>query len=190
MAVRKDGFDMKRIFFVIVVLILMSLACNMNMGKSSGGEVRMDDAGFSVEVPEGYQMSSVLGELSITQQGADLFEGPHFSVSVGPAELDTDPGAILENIEGPNNVLGYVYGGNPTSVMVGDMEGLAEDFTGTTDERGVAIAGRVVVAVLPDGRVLRFFGNWPADRQDQAEPVFTSILNSVQFYDPIQTTSN
>jgi len=179
---------MKWTIFLIATVLLITLACNFNMGSSTGGEVRMDEAGFSAEIPSGYEMSSIFGELSFTQEDADIFEGPNFSIALDPPGILADPNYIMDNIQGSNNIFNYAYSGKRTPVTFGGVSGLAEDFTGITEENGVAIAGRVIVAILPDGREFRFFGHWPVEQKDKMEPVFLSILNSVKFYEPILPT--
>ncbi len=179
---------MRKILLVIAVVLLASLACNFNMGKSTGGEIRMDEAGFSAVIPPGYQMSSVVGELGAVKDGADALEGPNFSVSVSPSNSKDDANDILDSLSGPNNVFNYAYSGVRVPVTVGGQPGLAEDFTGVT-ESGVAIAGRDLVAILPDGRQVLVSGHWPVDQQEQAEQVFQSILNSIKFYAPVPPTA-
>lgn len=182
---------MKRILLAFGVLLLASMACNFNMGKSTGGEVHMDASGFSAVVPAGYEIASIFGELSCTKEGVEISEGPHFSVSLGAADqVYTSPEAILENMEGANNVFNYAYSGERTPITVGDGAGLAEDFTGVSDKTGEALAGRVIVAVLPDGRQLRVTGYWPPEMQSEAEPALKALLDSLKFYDPIQPTES
>lgn len=179
---------MKKLIVVIIVIILTTTACSVNMGSSTGGVTKMDEAGFSAEVPNGFEMSSTFGDLSFTEDGADLFAGPHFSISVSPSETYNDANAMLDSLSGSNNVFNYVYSGNRGPVMIGDLPGLAEDFTGVTEEDGVAIAGRVVVAILPDGRHFQFSGHWPADRQEESVSIFESTLKGIQFYEPVKST--
>lgn len=180
---------MRRILLAAAVVLLVSLACNFSMGKSKGGEIRMDEAGFSAVIPPGYQMSSVFGELGAVKNGADALEGPHFSVSVSPSNSKDDANDILDSLSGPNNVFNYTYSGVRVPVTVAGYPGLAEDFTGVTEERGVEIAGRDVAAVLPDGRQVLVSGNWPVDQKEEAEQVFQSILNSIKIYEPVPPTA-
>jgi hypothetical protein len=89
----------KRIFLIFGILIISSIACNLNMGESQGGEVRMDEAGFSVVVPNGYELSSFFGELGFTKKNADVFEGPTYHISVFDknSNYPDDPNWIMDD---------------------------------------------------------------------------------------------
>lgn len=134
-------------------------------------------------------MSSIFGELSCIKDGAEYREGPNYSISVSkPDPVYTTPETILDNLAGSNNIFNYKYSGNRTPITVSGIPALAEDFTGVVEETGVAIAGRAVTAILPDGRQLRCIGNWPVDQQKDSESVFNALLDSLKFFDPVLST--
>ena len=179
---------MKRSIYLITILLITALACSSNTGTSTGGEISMPEAGFSAVLPAGYETSSIFGELAATKENADTFEGPNFTVVLNPPSIYDTPEKVMDNIRGGDNILNYTYSGMPAPVTFSGLSGLAEDFTGVTEEEKVAIAGRVTVAVLPDGRQLRFFGHWPADQTSEMMPLYESILNSLKFFEPIPPT--
>ena len=180
---------MKKLFYLIAILLAVSMACRSNLGTSSGGEIRMDVAGFSTNIPAGYETSSFFGELGASKEGVDINEGPNFTIVLNPPSIYGTPEAVLDTIQGSDNIFNYTYSGSRIPVTFNGLSGLAEDFTGVTEESKVAIAGRVVVAILADGRQFRFFGHWPADQTAEMLPVYEFLLNSVKFYEPIPATA-
>ena len=180
---------MKRTIYLAAILLITALACSSSMGTSEGGEIKMDAAGFSADIPAGYETSSFFGELGATKENTDTYEGPNFTVVLNPPSIYNTPDAVLDNIQGGDNIFNYIYSGSRTPVTFNGVSGLAEDFSGVTEETKVSIAGRVTVGILPDGRQFRFFGHWPEDQTAEMLPVYESILNSVKFYEPVPATA-
>ncbi len=187
---------MKRIFLILGILFIASVACNLNMGESQGGEVRMDEAGFSVVVPNGYEMNSFFGELSFTKKNADVFEGPtyHFSVYDKNDNYPDDPNWVMDdyvhNVSQPNEYTNQIqFTRDRFPVSFNGFNGIALDFIGTTPEEGKPIAGRVIVANLPDGRVLKVDGTWPEAENTTNLVVFQELLESIKIFEPINPTS-
>jgi hypothetical protein len=179
----------KKLLISVLVLLVISIACSVNMGETTGGEIKNDEKGFSAVFPKGYETSSIFGELGATKKNADILEGPNFMVSIGPKTAINTPDQILDTFLNPNNnIYNYVYSGTRTPVTFSGITGLSVDFTGTTEEKSTPISGRKVVAFLQDGRYVQVDGHWPVKDQEESLKVFNSILNSIKFYEPILPT--
>jgi hypothetical protein len=63
-----------------------------------------------------------------------------------------------------------------------------EDYTGVADDSGAPIAGKVAVAILPDGRNFLLTGKWPPDQAKSMEAVFMTVPNSTKFFEPVPPT--
>jgi hypothetical protein len=81
------------------------------------------------------------------------------------------------------------FTGNRFPVSFNGYTGIALDFKGITPEEGKSIAGRVVVAILPDGRVLQFDGTWPEAENETNLVVYQELLESIKIFEPIYPTS-
>jgi sugar lactone lactonase YvrE len=153
--------------------------------------VRLEEGGFSLDYPEGWEarISASTVSMAATEAALDAANpGENLVVLVDAVPLSTlseqhGPSAV-EDVDGLFDVsstefrqAGYALG-DPRSITVDDEEGLSAALVASGG------AGQLVVVQLADSRV-RVVGQASPAAWDEQQEIFDEIVDSIEFFDPV-----
>ena len=189
-----------RRFMIIFLLLMMALAmaCSCGMLDSVlnkepdvivdnasddndklGEEFRSDFGGFSFRKIATYTFEEGFGIMQMTAPGGNPEIGPAIMLTGGlNSEILTIDDAI-DNLK--NSTPDYEYE-KPEEIKVNGENGVSIDFTGVY--QGENVQGQIVLVMIGDYQQFICFMLAPTDQWKAEQPLFQSVLDTIQFFEP------
>ena len=210
---------MKRFSMFLILLVLMSLACETIMGKPSqatsqspagqapfqppviqipnlsgvklGDEVRNEGCGYSFRKIPGYKYDQTPGwSEEMTAPGATSETGPIIFFMCGTRATASTNDDLVKGLTANTSVTNPNTYSNQKNVKIGGVNAVSLDAAGN-EIGGITAKGRVIVAMVTPYRVFTMIGMAPSDKWEETRPYFEAVMNSISFFEPtITPTAN
>ena len=155
--------------------------------SSLGNEYRSEEGGYSFSTIPDYEVEEFFGMTSMEAPDADPEFGPAMLLVGGINEEAKTVDQLIDEFsqDVTENPDAQVELSEKSALKVAGIDGLSLDITGTVDDQ--PIAGRIVVALPMPTQQFTMFGFAPTDQWADLSPYFEAVLNSIEFFEPIET---
>lgn len=170
----------KPFILMIFVLLIATLACSLGQrGEPLLGETyQSDQGGFITQQVLGYTFEAVNGHIVMIAQDADAGNMPFINLSGAWVEGGTTPEELLGTLQAMDDQMQFRQSKKAT---VDGVDGLVAELSG--DQEGVAVKGKVFVAVPSANQVFIMVAIAPEARWKELSPIFDALLESLEFID-------
>ena len=170
----------KSITILLLVLGMLSLACNLGKKTSSllGEEYRSEDGGFSLNKVNDYSFEDTFGIVNMTAPEATAETGPGLMAMGGLMEQEMTNDDLLENMKSQASTIEI---GKTKKTKVDGVNGLLADLSG--DYNDVTIKGKIFLAMVSPNQEFVLMALAPKDQWKEVEPIFDAVLDSVTFFE-------
>ncbi|NLF49828.1 MAG: hypothetical protein GX577_01700 [Leptolinea sp.] len=182
----------KRLFGVLIVLLIVSMACSMFGGEKTetesnpdkdseylDEEYRSEGGGFSIRKAKGYEFNDVIGIVNMIAPGGNDQVGPGIMVLGGLTIKGTTNDDLMTKVGVDSGELEVK---NPKKIKIAGVDAISADISGNYE--GQDIKGKLAVAMVTDEQQFTIMGFSPADKWKDVSPVYDAVLGSVSFFEP------
>ncbi len=151
-------------------------------GVQLGDEFRSEEGGFTFKTIPDYLTEGFMGIVSMEAPDADEELGPYFLLIGGLNEEEMTVDELYKQFETDmeNEAVAPEFL-EKKEIRVAGHPGLLVDLAGEQDEQDVR--GRMVLVAIGPKQQFTMFTSSPADRWEEVEPYFNTVLASVTFHE-------
>ncbi len=151
---------------------------------------RSEEGGYSFRAIPAWVVEEVAGFATMIAPDGNDDSGPMIALFGMVEDMDMTLDAFYEVMiveYAPPG--GNITAGTPTDTTVGDAPARTVEISGTSEEGGVPIAGRITMAVYSPSQAFVILGFAPTERwESELSTLFNAVQNSVVFFEAVPSS--
>jgi len=206
--------SVQRVFLVIIILTMVSLACNIGglKGKATdevaveetevkktaasnekeeadetpqlGEEKRSEEGGYSYRVIPNYTDSSDIGITSMIAPDGNEENGPIVMIIGGLKDEGSNAESLVEDMKSSNTA--DITFSNQRETSVDGAKAIALDYSGSNE--GVEVAGSMVIGTNDTQQIVVIATAPKARWKNELSPLFEAVVKSIKLFEPTEIT--